>query len=116
MAAEKFCKDYASSEDQDSADLPIEKTLFVWGHYIGRIFIDSVVEWTRGNDSEDDVYDFKIELVEDCATDGKLNLAKPVGDHECKDVLQSAWSNCDNKGRGGSLVAGCLTYSIVTRF
>lgn len=120
MAAENFCKNYASSEDQDAAQLPIAKTLFVWGHVLGFRgggFVDQVVEWTRGDDSEDDVYDFKVELVEDCKTeDGKLNLAEPVKDHECKDILQSAWKECSNKGRGGSLVAGCLTYSIVTKF
>lgn len=118
MAAESFCNRYAKDEDQDPASLPITKTLFVWGHSTDDLFgdwIDEVVDWKGGNDSEDDVYDFKIELVDDCATD-KVNLGKPVANNDCASILKSAWQQCNNKGRGGSLVAGCLTYSIVTKF
>lgn len=108
MAAERFCHDYANSEDQDPATLPIEQTLFVW--------LGTVVTWTRGNDSEDDVYDMKIELVQGCTANGPLNVAKPVDGQECADILHSAWKQCNNQGRGGSLVAGCLRYSIAPRF
>lgn len=119
MGAEAFCERYARSEDQDSADLPIAKTLFVWNHLTDDLSagsIDEVVEWRKEVKREDDVFDFKIELVEKCTTDEKLNLAKPVANNDCAGILKSAWKQCNNQGRGGSLVAGCLTYSIVTKF
>lgn len=108
MVAENFCNEYANFEDQDPANLPIEKTLFA--------LFDTVVEWSFGDRSEDDVYDMKIELVEGCNVDGPLNVAKPVEGHACVDIFKSAWKQCNNQGRGGSLVAGCLRYSVATRF
>lgn len=116
-AAQHFCRQYASSEDQDPGGLPIEKTLFVWGRPQFRMgFVESVVEWKGGDDSEDDVYDLKIKLIDDCKNDGPLNLQFPVDDHECATIFKSAWDQCNNQGRGGSLVAGCLRYSVRTVF
>lgn len=117
MIASSFCQTYANSKDQDAGDLPVAKTLFDRQTHFRLGVAPRVVEWNGGDHSEDDVYDIKVERVEDCKTDdGKLNLAKPVKDNECKDILESAWKECNNGGRGGSLVAGCLTYSIVTKF
>lgn len=68
------------------------------------------------NDREDDIYEMSIKSIPNCNPDGGFDLAQPVGSHKCVDILRDAWRNCNNNGRGGSIRAGCLTYSIRTFF
>lgn len=102
--------------------------------------MDDAEEWppTDNSSFEPDIYDFRIELVKGCkpppAPSDKdnekknkkkqkeakemqlLNLMKPLKHKNCKIILQHAWKHCNNAGRGGSLQAGCLRYSIHTKF
>lgn len=114
----EFCNIYCASDNQDPANMPIVK-LFTATKWHFHLMVD---DWSVGYlrhrkvHRADDVYDFTVELVKGCTPDGTFNLWKPVGNHRCADILLSAWDQCNNKGRGGSLVAGCIRYGIVTRF
>ena len=119
----EFCNVYCASDDADPAILPIAK-MFTgrtpeWG--------DTTIEdWSVGFlrnkkiKKRDDVYDFKVELIEGCTPEktpsGGLSLRRPLEVDGCQEIMFSAWRQCDNKGRGGSLTAGCLKYTIATRF
>lgn len=116
VAAKGFCSEFASSKDQDPAKMPISKTISAEESSSGLFRTSGAAEWEDKGYSREDVYDITISLVEGCVTEGDLNVAKPVKDGECWEILKSAWKQCNNKGRGGSLLAGCLTYSIVTKF
>lgn len=80
------------------------------------IFHDVINFWNETIKPADDVYDFKVDWVEGCATDGRLYHVTPMEKKECTDLFKSIWKRCNNQGRGGMLELGCLTYSIVTRF
>ncbi|MCJ1383854.1 hypothetical protein MMC17_006968 [Xylographa soralifera] len=69
-----------------------------------------------GSDAADDNYDFKINSVDGCPAPNGYNLKEPVRGTTCEDVMYTAWSHCNNEGRGGSITAGCLTYGIHPRF
>ncbi|KAJ9637176.1 hypothetical protein H2199_007462 [Coniosporium tulheliwenetii] len=65
----------------------------------------------------DDVYFFTLTTVDDCRTPRNgYNLAKPLGDRTCNDILYRSWKDCFNEGRGGLIQAGCLVYSVNTLF
>ena len=75
-------------------------------------------EWAEGRKGETDVYDLRVDWIEGCQPDSRtgLNPMQPLFDADCEKVIHEAWKQCNNKGRGGSLVAGCMRYSIKTRF
>ena len=103
-SAKNFCKKYASDTVTDST-VNIDHTFST----------DSEVQYAEGNDAKDDTYDFTILSVDGCDPgDGGYNLKQPVNDNSCKDILKNAWKNCNNKGRGGVITAGCLKYGIRT--
>lgn len=117
MAAEYFCLEHAHFQDRDPEYMPIAKTILATGIHIGfGEVIDNVREFKKIHKVRpDDVYDISIELVKDCRRDDPtLNLLKPLPGYHCVDILISAWKQCNNKGRGGSMVAGCLIYRIAT--
>ena len=127
-----FCEKFASSTEQDYTMTPIVKSVNVTerggGNILGIPFpslVDDVEEWGGGEYwKHSDVFDFRLEIVRDCKPfdwdpvhySKTLNLAKPVRHNRCKHILKSAWKQCNNRGRGGSLQAGCLRYSIRAHF
>ncbi|KAJ9668147.1 hypothetical protein H2201_001576 [Coniosporium apollinis] len=73
-------------------------------------------DWSEKGDI-DDVYFFTLTTVDDCRTPRNgYNLAKPLGDHTCNDILYRSWKDCFNEGRGGLIQAGCLVYSVNALF
>lgn len=116
--AQEFCNIYGASDNQDPDNLPVVKVFSARMWDYGLVADDWSVGFLANREihKTDDVYNFKLELVEGCTPDGKLDIARPVPHHTCLDILHSAWRHCNNKGRGGSLVAGCIRYTIVTRF
>lgn len=127
-----FCKNLVSSILQDYTMTPIVKSVSATESGGGNFLfiplpslIDDVEEWQGGEYRKgSDVFDFRLEVVPDCRpftwdpvhNSTKLNLAKPVRHNSCKHILSSAWKQCNNRGRGGSLQAGCLRYSIHAHF
>lgn len=69
-----------------------------------------------GNDAADDNYDFKINSVDGCPAPAGYNLAEPVKGVTCEKIKDTAWTNCNNQGRGGTITVGCLVYGIYLRF
>ena len=87
-------------------------------------------------DNNDDVYDVGINGVDGCVPTGGYNLAEPLKDVKCSDMVFKAWRECEsscssfvlfrqsfanssnqggnNQGRGGDYTAGCLIYSAHT--
>ena len=57
--------------------------------------IDVEFDYT-GNSNEDDVYDIKITSVDKCTANGGYNLAEPVANHKCYDILYTAWRICES--------------------
>lgn len=52
-------------------------------------------DWSNKRDI-DDVYFFTLTTVDDCETPRNgYNLAKPLGDHTCNDILYRSWKDCE---------------------
>lgn len=140
-ASKFFCDRVDDWETEEWTKLPIAKTVQIGGRYAKSMglrvlgYNDEPNLWQEpeNNDDDretkesdlDDVYDIRIEVVEGCKPAPPLvndndelrkALAKPVPDKKCHKVFSDAWKHCNNKGRGGSLQAGCFRYSIRTRF
>lgn len=122
-ASDFFCDHFANSEERDLTMAPIAREVYVKTHTIEYLNWDwptvanDIEEWYGSNVKRADVYAFNVEVVEGCIPKGeKVNLARPVKHHKCRYILYDAWKHCNNKGRGGSLQAGCLKYSIRTKF
>lgn len=66
------------------------------------------------NDQGDDQFLASILSVDGCVSDG-YNLGEPLAGVKCEDIMYKCWKKCTgNKGRGGSITAGCLTYNFGT--
>ena len=88
----------------------------------------------RDNKSQDDVFQLGVKAIPGCTPpNGYWDFAEPVHGFKCKNLVHDIWSKCkfscplrndsacssevlagDNKGRGGSVVAGCIKYSLNT--
>ncbi|KAG6988919.1 hypothetical protein G7Y79_00068g096180 [Physcia stellaris] len=65
------------------------------------------------NDLGDDQFLASILSVDECHSD--YNLGEPLTGLKCEDIMYHCWKSCTgNKGRGGSITAGCLKYSFGT--
>ncbi|MCJ1255346.1 hypothetical protein MMC24_003162 [Lignoscripta atroalba] len=113
-AAKYFCKEYASGIVQGPV-VDIKQAVVSGAMPVGRGILN-VARLYTGTENRDDVYDISIQSVKGCKSHGGFNLDTPVANNQCSDILHSAWKQCNNQGRGGSIVAGCLTYSISTRY
>lgn len=119
-AAWWFCWTFAAQKTDQTfeeyrATLPITKTVWLKDTLFGAFEYGL---WREGKKTDDNVYDFRIEWVEDCKPNDKTGLdpLKPLNDFECQGVLIDSWNRCNNKGRGGAMTAGCYRYRIRTRF
>ena len=119
-AAGFFCETYAKDTVQQAPD--IHKTV-TWTTEIvditGNVEIIGKDYTGDGTTSEDDIYDMSVTAVKDCKPpgDGSFNLGEPVKGHKCLDIMKDAWKTCYyNQGRGGTITAGCLKYTVNTKF
>lgn len=132
-----FCKHWANAKYFDRHMDPIVKTvqvknypIFLMGHKFPGPAND-IGEWQEKNQNQDDVYEIRLEVIEDCEPDladkddhdddgaaekKMLNPVKAIRHPSCKKLFTQAWKECNNLGRGGSIQAGCLRYSIRTKF
>lgn len=115
-----FCEDFALKHPDQSweeylAILPITKTL--WAQPVLFNFIDRR-NWTEHDGPKNNVFSFRIDWIDGCKPDPRTGLdpLKPLNDFECQDVLFNSWQQCNNKGRGGAMTAGCFKYHIQTKF
>ncbi|KAI9883264.1 MAG: hypothetical protein M1823_004962 [Watsoniomyces obsoletus] len=116
LAAAYFCKQHAS-ETGAKGPIDINHAIMAGDQNMGRTTVKMAFPYPPSMGNQDDVYDISLKSVPNCAPrGGSFNLATPVANNQCSDILFNAWRKCNNKGRGGSITAGCLVYSIKTRF
>lgn len=132
-AAAFFCSQYADSTVQTSP-INIAETIIAGARTEGRETVDVAYLYPPRLGNQDDVYDISITSVPNYTPNGGYNLATPVANNQCADILHSAWKQCklcscsslchkdpltglgNNQGRGGSITAGCLVYNVTTKF
>ncbi|KAL8825074.1 MAG: hypothetical protein Q9191_004632 [Dirinaria sp. TL-2023a] len=65
-----------------------------------------------------DDYRISVQEVEHCYAergDAAAQWATAMGAYDqCMGLLWGTWAQCDNKGRGGSVVMGCRNYTLTT--
>lgn len=59
-------------------------------------------------------YMFEVEWESSCHfTSDSQRIAAPIGDLNCEALIKETFYGCNNGGVGGSIKAGCLTYSFI---
>ena len=91
-AAKYFCDEYASSTVTTSS-VNIAQTI-ISGTVAERRGVVDVARFHTGTDNADDVYDISVISVDRCTANGGFNLATPVANNQCVDILHSAWQQC----------------------
>ena len=133
-AAAFFCSQYADSTVQNGP-INIADTIIAGDKTEGREVVDIAYVYPPSMGNQDDVYNIAVTSVPNCTPNGGYNLATPVANNQCADILHSAWKQCkhfvfpsfvlsydslmgpgNNQGRGGAITAGCLVYSIATKY
>lgn len=136
-AVKFFCDEHATDTNAQ-APIKNEATIIAGVTPGYRFAVDTVRVYSDKMGNKDDVYDFSLTSVDNCTPVNGFNLPSPVPNSNCADILHDAWKNCqfpfifpqllssrhelrlefsgNNKGRGGQITAGCLTYSVKTRF
>ena len=133
-AAAFFCSQYADNTVQNGP-INIADTIIAGDKTEGRGVVDVAYVYPPSLGNQDDVYNIAVTSVPNCTPNGGYNLATPVANNQCADILHSAWKQCkhfvfpsfvlsyeslmgpgNNQGRGGAITAGCLVYSIATKY
>jgi hypothetical protein len=134
-AVKYFCDQHATDTNAQ-APIKNEATIIAGTRQEGRAVVDIAYDYLDSMGTQDDVYDFTLQSVDNCTPEQGNNLASPVANSNCADILYNAWKNCEstffvlltalawfranveflgnNQGRGGEITAGCLTYSVHT--
>ncbi|KAL8904480.1 MAG: hypothetical protein Q9207_003244 [Kuettlingeria erythrocarpa] len=121
-AAAFFCSKHTTSPTISSGLISIADMIIAGDReksegFLGiTIVVNEAYEYPPDLGNQDDVYDISITSVDNCTPNGGFDLATPVPNHQCADILYSAWKDCANQGRGGQITAGCLVYSIETKY
>ena len=92
-AAKFFCDEYASNT-VPNGPVNIAQTIISGTRTEGLETVDIAYLYT-GDQVEDDVYDIKVTSVPNCTPTGGFNLATPVANNQCADILHSAWKQCE---------------------
>lgn len=93
-AAKYFCDEYASNINAQ-APINIVQTIIAGTRTEGRATVDIAYLYPPNMGNQDDVYDIKLTSVDNCTPTNGFNLASPVKDNQCADILHSAWKSCE---------------------
>ena len=93
-AAKYFCDEYAFNTNAQ-APINIAQTIIAGTRTEGRATVDIAYLYPPDIGNQDDVYDIKLTSVDNCTPTNGFNLASPVKDNQCTDILHSAWKNCE---------------------
>lgn len=88
-----FCDQYA--KDTVSGPVNDAHTVMAGLKTFPHGSIDIAMDYT-GNSNEDDVYDIKVTSVDKCTPNAGYNLAEPVPNNKCYDILYTAWRSCES--------------------
>jgi hypothetical protein len=91
--AKFFCDQYASNTNAQ-APISITQTVMAGVRTEGRASLDIAYDYPPSEGNQDDVYDIKLTSVPNCTPQGGFNLATPVANNKCVDILHTAWKNC----------------------
>ena len=89
-AAKYFCDEYASNTNA-KGPINIAQTIIAGD----RDGVDSAYPYPPEMGNQDDVYDITLTSVPNCTPSGGFNLATPVANNQCTDILHSAWKQCE---------------------
>ena len=93
-AAKYFCDGYASNTNAQ-APINIAQTIIAGTRTEGRATVDIAYLYPPNIGNQDDVYDIKLTSVDNCTPTNGFDLASPVKDNQCVDILHRAWKNCE---------------------
>ncbi|KAL9025128.1 MAG: hypothetical protein Q9196_006003, partial [Gyalolechia fulgens] len=91
-AAKFFCDQYAANTNAQ-APISITKTIMAGERILGGELVDIAFDYPPSEGNQDDVYDIKLTSVLNCTPKGGFNLATPVANHKCADILHAAWKH-----------------------
>lgn len=92
-AAAFFCSQYADSTVQ-TGPINIADTIIAGDKTEGRETINIAYVYPPSLGDQDNVYDISVTSVPNCTPNGGYNLATPVANNQCADILHSAWKQC----------------------
>ncbi|KUJ08215.1 subtilisin-like protein [Mollisia scopiformis] len=96
-------------------DAPMQEAIIAGPVTEGKSIVVVARPYT-GTTPEDDVYMIKIIPLPYCTPPSGSDINTPVAGSTCSSLLYDAWKNCNNDGRGGSIIASCWTYSVATKW
>lgn len=92
-AAKFFCDEHATNTNA-KAPIKNEATIIAGTKVEGRVVVDIAYDYPKRLGNQDDVYDFSLTSVDNCTPANGFNLASPVANSNCADILHDAWKNC----------------------
>lgn len=92
-AAKYFCDEHATDTNA-KAPIKNEATIIAGTKQEGRAIVDIAYVYPESLGNQDDVYDFSLTSVDNCTPVNGFNLASPVANSKCADILHDAWKNC----------------------
>lgn len=94
-AVKYFCDEHATETD---AKAPIKTiaTIIAGTKQVGRNVLDIAYVYPDSMGNQDDVYDFTLTSVDNCTPAHGFNLASPVANTKCADILYDAWKKCES--------------------
>lgn len=92
-AAKYFCGEHAINTNA-KAPIKNEATIIAGTKQEGRAVMDIAYIYAERLGNQDDVYDFSLTSVDNCTPANGFNLASPVANSNCADILHDAWKKC----------------------
>ena len=112
-AADHFCETQAKKYDGAKAPIGLVSHTYDTRHALGQGNDLTAIFGSPKPDMMDhwqvnvtDTETCNLGLVEE------RYMERPTGQYDCKALLFATWRQCDNKGRGGSVEAGCMRFSM----
>lgn len=94
-AVKYFCDEYATDTNA-KAPIKNEVTIIAGTRQEGRGVVDIAYVYPESLGNKDDVYDFSLTSVDNCTPANGFNLASPVANSNCADILHDAWKKCES--------------------
>lgn len=91
--AKFFCDRYAANTNAQ-APISIVQAVMAGERSEGRESIDIAFDYSPSEGNQDDVYQINLFSVPNCTPKNGFNLASPVANNNCADILHTAWKSC----------------------
>ena len=91
LASQYFCDKYSNDTDAQ-APILIAHTIMAGVYY--ELYFDEAYDYSPDIGNQDNVYDISVTSVPNCTPPNGFNLASPVADTQCADILVNAWKQC----------------------